>query len=133
MREPRDGLGLAQKALTKGCIFAQSGANDFNCHLAAKGGQLLGAVDLGHAAAANPFDEFIGTQVPSFHASHTNLPPHTREKCPPAWRCRCGQRGGSAAGPCDTTQQVTQTACRATAFNEHSAGDSDALCRPYQT
>jgi hypothetical protein len=66
MREPGNGERLAQKARAKGLVFGVAWVDHFQGHFTAKRAQLLGAVDFGHAAAADALDQFIGAQMCSF-------------------------------------------------------------------
>jgi hypothetical protein len=74
MREPRDGVRLAQKALAKGGVLYEVSANDFDRYLAAKRAELPGAIDFCHATCANAFKQFVCAQARALRASHKNQP-----------------------------------------------------------
>ena len=74
MGELGDGLGLAQEAGAELFALAQAGADDLEGDFSAKGGRLPGAVDFGHAAAADALDQFVIAQPRASHICHLRLP-----------------------------------------------------------
>src|SRR5579885_2141295 len=78
MGEPGDGERFAQKTPPKRRIASEFRTNHFESDFAAKGGQLFGTIDLGHASFANALQQFICAQAHALKNSHDRyafLPP----------------------------------------------------------